>query len=124
MDNHPSTEKGHEKEETKQNELGAETTDTSLAWDDDNFQLEELDASKLTTAAGTGEASSVVVDDKDDWLKPREDLSSQASSNDIFLTTQFRDLNTPASKKKKRCANCTRPLLEENLSKLCNRCTK
>mmetsp|Transcript_20666 Transcript_20666/g.35511 ORF Transcript_20666/g.35511 Transcript_20666/m.35511 type:complete len:153 (+) Transcript_20666:11-469(+) len=65
-------------------------------------------------------------DDDCDWLSTRmPDKSPHGTkkpADGIYLTNQFIQLNTPASKKKKRCVECTRPL-NDSLKLLCLQCS-
>eukprot|EP00522_Entomoneis_paludosa_P016244 CAMPEP_0172440022 /NCGR_PEP_ID=MMETSP1065-20121228/824_1 /TAXON_ID=265537 /ORGANISM="Amphiprora paludosa, Strain CCMP125" /LENGTH=167 /DNA_ID=CAMNT_0013188801 /DNA_START=154 /DNA_END=657 /DNA_ORIENTATION=- len=134
--NHPSTTKldgGEDAFETDENS-------DALDWDDDDFEIGELPGPSAVPAARAKDAKTSDKgayggikspnddndDSVDDWLSPidsiekgADDQSASAIKEDEFLTNQFERLRTPASKKKSRCAICTRPVQQKG-SKLCN----
>ena len=103
-------------------------------WDDDDFEVPDftttsdaLPARDALTAAGLlpGALSAAPSNESDDWFGPRapsvlpEDTAALRSRESSAQAVQ--SLNTPAERKKPRCASCTRPL-EGTQSKLCSRC--
>jgi len=112
----------------KKAELLDEKAD-SLDWDDDDFELSEVQLSTTVSeknAIITTQEDGLVAND-DDWLKPPSEVTSSecsATTDGVYLTDQFKKLNTPASRKKPRCSACTRPLRDGRKSLLCHRCTK
>ena len=98
------------------------------AWDDDDFDVPTLSSAPAEQPRPT--PAKVGEDDDDDWCTPAADKverrpSSKAWSTDVFTgsSTQARALNTPASQKKRRCSECTRPLADDD-ERLCARCAK
>lgn len=100
-----------------------------LDWDADDFELPVLDAPKPPSKPGD------VVDISDGgdayWEEEEQQKSLDrkttkekgAPAEGMYLTKQFRSLNTPASKKKPRCMECTRPLPEGHKGRICDRCS-
>jgi hypothetical protein len=125
---------------------GAEACDEdSLCdWDDDEFELAELTiggtgtkATQNNNRANNNTTKEASNDDNgtDDWMQASvpqassrtgtdngdADKGDAAAAGEEFLTKQFQRLCTPVSKKKPRCANCTRPLQHEE-SRFCVKC--
>lgn len=123
-----------------------------ISWDDDEFDdafdsidripmnqdgVESgtdtiLDYSKKDEDAPAGDETTIPSGSQpqvyDDWLgvatsnpTKKEDV---AIDQERYLTRQFQSLNTPASRKKPRCLECTRPLTtnDEIADRLCQRC--
>ena len=104
------------------------------AWDDDDFELPQLRQLTVnpTATAATVTTCCIALEHQDEtedgWLT--QTRTSQATPhvksnvNWRGSSVQARVLNTPASQKRRRCVECTRPLAdgpprEENL---CARC--
>ena len=121
--------------------------DDDAEWDDDDFELNDFDvelkapntkASKddVTTIAADIEESTPSSNQDDDWFQSLSETTSRQDDTNttgvpsdadddggVFLTKQFQRLGTPVSKKKSRCAACTRPKQDEK-SIYCKQCEK
>jgi hypothetical protein len=101
---------------------------SELDWDDDDFELSEIEPSKQgddrdkekdKLGAASGKAIPQGRFD-DDWLVsctlPRERQAATVDSrrDTYYQTEEFKRLNTPSSRKKSRCVECTRPLPENH----------
>lgn len=100
-------------------------------WEADDFELAPLSA--MPTAGGSGHSgpfdADAVDDDDDEWMASAEAASDGPASGAAVTAVdwrgsslQARSLCTPASQKRRRCAECTRPLNDED-ERLCARCT-
>ena len=121
-------------------------------WDDDDFELNDFDVElKIPSTKTIKDGAIAIATDKDgsspgsnqgdDWLQSLSRIdttpvpsaaAAAAAATDggggsVFLTKQFQRLCTPVSKKKSRCAICTRPKQQdedEKSSMYCKQCEK
>lgn len=105
---------------TNQNE-----EDDLLDWDDEDFELGDIVLKKLPDSIPVEGQCEEETNDEDDWLEPPPQSAARekttTTTGAVYLTEQFRSLNTPASRKKSRCVQCTRPLMEGCI-RLCHKC--
>ena len=117
-------------------------------WDDDDFELNDFDVElKIPNTKTIKDGAVAIATEKDgsipsrsnqddDWLQsqrvttPKQDDTDttpvpSADDGGVFLTKQFQRLCTPVSKKKSRCAICTRPKQDDEKSSMyCKQCEK
>jgi hypothetical protein len=102
-----------------------------VSWEDDDFDDAFVSVSRITKKQDTtdfstrGIMSTAMAESKspshsqayDGWLgeAPRCTTKQEDDKDqEQCLTRQFRSLNTPASRKKHRYLECTRPLVKDN----------
>lgn len=129
--------------EAKEHDASIATQPQNCAWDDDDFDdsFAGLHCNEQPMSSFDILETQYVVeeerDEDDAWLSTPEKLqvASDSAKNItqwrhveetvVFLNPQFQSLNTPASRKLPRCANCTRPLVRGAASsRLCIQCKR
>ncbi|CAB9528894.1 expressed unknown protein [Seminavis robusta] len=125
MDSIPSSQKSTEQDATKTiEETQPDDEDSLCDWDDDEYELPEIPSGIATnnSANDDKDAAQLKKDEHqdDDWLAPinvrNADSDQTKDAGKTYLTKQFQRLCTPVNKKKHRCAVCTCPLADENLT--------
>ena len=133
-DNNDSTQRNYtEKMTLNKNDDKIDNDDAMMNWDDkdiNDFELPRLsDNNKTATGADQKDSRDDSKYGDEYWKQNHKGASSAGSQNEIlsstgefYLTKQFRFLNTPGSKKKPRCIECTRPLPNKCASRICEKC--